>query len=84
MGSNETGRQRRLFRNISREKLIAGIDEAIAVVEKSLSKLKDEDLGKEFPIKFLEEKRTTGWILLTLANHLNYHLGQLNYHRRLV
>ena len=71
-------------RNVSREKIIREIDEVIAILEKVFLKLKDEDLGKEFPIKFLEEKRTIGYILLTLATHLNYHLGQINYHRRLM
>lgn len=70
-------------RNVPREKLIAEIDEVISIVKKSLSNLKDEDLGKEYSIKYLEEKRTIGYILLTLSTHLNYHLGQINYHRRL-
>lgn len=70
-------------RNISREKLFTEIEEAISIVTKTMSNLKDEDLNKEYPIKFLEEKRTVSYILLTLATHLNYHLGQINYHRRM-
>jgi hypothetical protein len=27
---------------------------------------------------------TTGYFLVHLATHLNYHLGQINYHRRLL
>lgn len=70
-------------RNIPRETILKEIDETIAVLKKVLPTIKDSDLEKEYPIKFLEEKRTTGWILLTLSTHLSYHLGQVNYHRRM-
>lgn len=70
-------------RNIPREIILKEIDETIAVLKKVLPTIKDSDLQKEFPIKFLEEKRTTGYILLTLSTHLSYHLGQVNYHRRM-
>jgi hypothetical protein len=71
-------------KNILREKMILEIDEVISILKKVFSKLTDDDLSKEFPIEFLGEKRTTGYILLTLSAHLNYHLGQINYHRRLL
>lgn len=71
-------------RNIPRGKMISEIDETISILEKVLSKLNDEDLGKEYPIPFLGEKRTIGYLLLTLVTHLSYHLGQINYHRRLI
>ena len=71
-------------RNIPREKMIVEIDEVISMLGKVVSKIKDEDLGKEYPIPFLGEKRTIGYLLLTLVTHLSYHLGQINYHRRLM
>ena len=70
-------------RNIPREFILKEIDEVIAILKKVLSTVKDADLEKEFPIEFLGEKRTIGYILLVLATHLNYHLGQVNYHRRM-
>ncbi len=71
-------------RNIPREKIISEIDETIVILKKVLPTLTDEDLEKKYPIKFLEEERTVGYILLTLLTHLSYHLGQVNYHRRLL
>ncbi|MFI5164824.1 MAG: DinB family protein [Bacteroidia bacterium] len=71
-------------RNVPREKLLAEIGEVISILKKVLPNLKDQDLSKEFPVEFLGEKRSIGYILLTLSAHLNYHLGQINYHRRLV
>ena len=70
-------------RNVSREKLIAGIDSAAQVVQQSMSKLHDNDLSKDFPIEFMGQRKTLQ-VLIILVAHLNYHLGQINYHRRLL
>ena len=71
-------------RNIPREKLISELQEAISVVEKVLPTIKDEDFSKEFPVEMYGAKRNTGYIILSLSTHLCYHLGQINYHRRLL
>ena len=71
-------------RNVSKENLLKGLNEALAVVKNAFSKLTDTDLQKDFPIPFLEKVRPTIEILFILYGHLNYHLGQVNYHRRLM
>lgn len=71
-------------RNLSREKTIKELDEVIAIVEKVLTDISDEQFNSEYPIEFLGEKRLTGEMLFILYGHLNYHLGQINYHRRLL
>jgi uncharacterized damage-inducible protein DinB len=60
------------------------IDDTIIVVENTLSKLTSNDLKKEFPIKVFKDKVTTEFFLVHLSTHLAYHLGQINYHRRLL
>lgn len=70
-------------KNISRGEIIAKIEETIPVVENSLDTLSDADLEKEFPAKMFDDANTTLRILLHLFAHFNYHLGQINYHRRL-
>jgi uncharacterized damage-inducible protein DinB len=72
------------LKNIPRAELIAGIEETIKAIELSLGKLKEEDLDKEYPQLVFEAKTTTGYFLVHLATHLAYHLGQVNYHRRLL
>ena len=47
------------------------------ILQKTLPTHKATDLLKEFPIEFPGDKRTTGYVLLTLSSHLNYHLGQI-------
>ena len=71
-------------RNVSKENLLKGLSEALEIVKITLPKLSDADLQKDFPIPFLEKVRTTIEILFILYGHLNYHLGQVNYHRRLL
>lgn len=68
---------------ISRDELIAAIDATIAEVADSLSKLTEMDLAKKYPIEVFGHPMTTEYFLVHLATHLNYHLGQINYHRRL-
>jgi uncharacterized damage-inducible protein DinB len=64
--------------------LVKRIDETINVVDSALSTLTDEDLEKEYPIIVFTDKMTTGYFLIHLTTHLSYHLGQINYHRRLL
>ena len=71
-------------RNVSKENLLKRLSEALEIVKITLPKLSDEDLQKDFPIPFLEKIRPTIEILFILFGHLNYHLGQINYHRRLI
>ncbi len=72
------------LKNVPREELISKIDEVIIIVETALMKLTVEDLQKESSRRVLEEKMTTEYFLVHLTTHLSYHLGQINYHRRLL
>lgn len=71
-------------KGVPREQLLAGIDETLAVIKSTLSNLSDEDLAKTYPLEVFGEPMTTGYFLTHLATHLNWHLGQINYHRRLI
>jgi uncharacterized damage-inducible protein DinB len=64
--------------------LILQIENTIEVVHSSLDQLSEEDLKKEYPIEALGYPMTTEYFLIHLFGHLNYHLGQINYHRRLL
>ncbi len=41
-------------------------------------------LEAEYPILVFDHKTSTEYLLVHLTGHLNYHLGQINYHRRLI
>ena len=66
-----------------RNEVIAEIDSTIEMIEPVLDNLKPEDLQKPFPGNIHEEGQTIGTVLVKIAIHMGYHLGQINYHRRI-
>ena len=72
------------MKDVSREELVSKIGHTISVVNTSLDSLQEADMEKEYALKVLPEKTSTGYFLVHLACHLGYHLGQVNYHRRLL
>ncbi len=64
--------------------LITDIDLTIAMVDSTLQNITDEQLANEYPIAKFEEKASIEFLLSHLLIHLSYHLGQINYHRRLL
>jgi uncharacterized damage-inducible protein DinB len=71
-------------KDISKSELIKKIEETIIVVNISLDMVSEKELKMEYPILVLAEKTSTEFLLIHLTTHLNYHLGQINYHRRLL
>ena len=69
---------------ISRESIIADVNSLIAVVRETLAHIEPETLSETFPINIFGEPETKEYILIHLLTHLNYHLGQIDYHRRLI
>lgn len=87
LGNSGYIRQRDLefsLKNIPKHELIQQIEKTIGVVNSILVKLSAEDLEKEYPIEPLGYTMTTEYFLIHLYGHLNYHVGQINYHRRLL
>ncbi|MFP3832591.1 DinB family protein [Chryseobacterium sp. SIMBA_028] len=72
------------LKDIPKIELIAKIETTIITVDSVLSQLSEEDLKKEYPLVVFEDKMTTDFFLIHLIAHLDYHLGQINYHRRLL
>lgn len=72
------------LKNISKATLLEKIDKTILVVDDALSKLNETQLDEEYPLLVFDEKTSTGYFLVHLTTHLTYHLGQINYHRRLL
>ena len=72
------------LKNISRADLITQVNETIVVVENALNTITQEDLQKDYSRRVFENTMTTEYFLVHLTTHLSYHLGQINYHRRLL
>lgn len=71
-------------KNIPVDEIIRKIDHTIFTVKKTLNELDVNKLDEIYPINVFGKELTTGFFLAHLTTHLNYHLGQINYHRRLL
>lgn len=71
-------------KNVARKKLTSDLNELKEIIKKTLPQLSDEDLKKDFPIQIRDQTFSTQNILTFLLAHLNYHLGQINYLRRMM
>ena len=71
-------------KNVPLKEFVDEIELTAKVVENTLNELDEEILQKTFPINVFGYEMTTGYFLTHLTTHLNYHLGQINYHRRLL
>ncbi|MEP7254157.1 MAG: DUF1572 family protein [Ferruginibacter sp.] len=72
------------LKNIPRQDLVTNIENCILIVKNTLSKLSLEDFEKDFPLEKHGTIVSTTHMLAHLLGHLSYHLGQINYHRRLL
>jgi uncharacterized damage-inducible protein DinB len=70
--------------NLPLNSLLQLTDETERELENALLKLTDSDLEKEFPLEVLNRKWITETFILHLYGHFNYHLGQINYLRRVL
>ena len=71
-------------KDISKTDLIDNIEKTKIIIAAALDNLTEAQLENEYPILVFESKTSTGYFLIHLATHLAFHLGQINYHRRLL
>lgn len=71
-------------KDVPRNELVNMVDDTIQMVENTLDKITDERLKEDFPILVFENKTSTEYFLVHLTTHLAYHVGQINYLRRLL
>ncbi len=71
-------------KDIPVDEIIRKIDHTMFTVKKTLNELDVNKLDEIYPINVFGKEMTTGFFLTHLTTHLSYHLGQINYHRRLM
>ncbi len=87
LGNSEYIRNRELefsAKNIPKEKLIHEVQTTKRVVMSTLDRLGTNSIEMIYPVDVFKEPMTIGHFLIHLTAHLGYHLGQINYHRRLI
>ncbi|WP_109301392.1 DinB family protein [Aquimarina sp. AU474] len=70
--------------NVSKQALIDSINDTIEMIKNSLISITNEELKKDYPVLKFSKTESTEYLLVHLTTHLTYHLGQINYHRRLI
>jgi hypothetical protein len=71
-------------KNISKQKLLDEIIQTKKAVQIAFENMQPEQLNSVYPENVFNEPMLTQHFLIHLSGHLNYHLGQINYHRRIL
>ncbi|MDQ3051010.1 MAG: DinB family protein [Bacteroidota bacterium] len=87
LGNSGYSRERELEfsqKDLDMDFLIQLIDTTMVEVKSTLEQLDPGRLPEAFPKDIGGINRDTHYALLHLMSHLGYHLGQINYHRRII
>lgn len=72
-------------KNVSTTEILQLIDDTAVTLRRTFTTIDEQTLNELYPIQvFKNEELTVAAMLLHLTNHLNYHLGQINYLRRVL
>lgn len=83
-GYQRNREQEFLLKGIPRAALLQQLDSLIALVGNTLRAMPAETLGSPYPIPFDDKEVPVRYVLVKLLGHINYHLGQINYLRRML
>jgi hypothetical protein len=72
------------LKDVSRAELVDKIEKTIMMVEKTFDMISEDQLKEKYPAEIFLKDASTEYFFVHLAMHLGYHLGQINYHRRLL
>lgn len=71
-------------KGVPRAELVAGLEALITLIHNTLTTLTPQQMEEDFPLPFDGAVRSNTYILVQLLAHVNYHLGQVNYLRRMI
>jgi len=71
-------------KGVKREELVAQLEQVIPMMNETLSALTTEQMEADFPIFFDKPNTSVSYVAVRLLAHLGYHLGQVNYLRRVL
>lgn len=71
-------------RDVPRTELLKELDASIEAIDDALGRPEDARLSARYPMPIGGRMLTTSQFLVHLAAHLGYHLGQIDYHRRML
>ena len=72
-----------ISKGVERKYLVVQLEKLIPMINETMNSFTEEQMEAEYPIFFDSPKTSTRYVLVQLLLHLNYHLGQVNYLRRI-
>ncbi|MGY6744877.1 MAG: DinB family protein [Cecembia sp.] len=66
------------------KEILEEIEETRHVITKALLEFPEDWFSRKYPLEEFGYPMTYEYFMTHLVSHLNYHLGQINYHRRLL
>lgn len=72
------------LKNVPRTQIVDEIETTKQAIVDALTNFDESLMARQYPIKVFSEPSSNISFLMHLSGHLNYHLGQINYHRRLL
>jgi hypothetical protein len=72
------------LKDIPKAELVDKIEKTIIMIDKTFDMISEDQLNEKYPSEIFLKETTTEYFFVHLAMHLSYHLGQINYHRRLL
>lgn len=70
--------------HIPRTEILQNIEQTKQIIETTLNAVNDDILEKPYPLEVFGKPTNHAYFLTHLIAHLGYHMGQINYHRRLL
>jgi len=71
-------------KNVDRSSILDNLRMTRHMIEKTFDGMHDQDLNKIYQLTTFGENKTVLEVLVFLSGHFNYHLGQINYLRRVL
>ncbi len=72
------------LKNMPRAELVDKIEKTVSMIGKAFDMISKEQLNEISKFENTVKNVTNEYFFVHLAMHLSYHLGQVNYHRRLL
>lgn len=72
------------LKDVPRKELVDKVEKTISMIENTFDMISEEQLNEKYPAEIMVKDASTEYFFVHLAMHLGYHLGQINYHRRLL
>ncbi len=72
------------LKDVPRVELVDEIEKTIIMIGNTFDMMSDDQLNEKYPGEIFLKDATTQYFFVHLAMHVGYHLGQINYHRRLL